>query len=165
MKMNKIGLLIIVILGVVSAVNGHGADVTNNVMVIADEATGVTVKKIVDELNLDITVYKFTSKSDISHQLEHVLTNPDKRILVVAFQDEGNEFLSEHKELSNQVIVVNDTDEESIKEGLIQLNSTINRNNNENTNNTNIDYTSLILVIVVVGLISAIGIIILKKKK
>ena len=164
MKMNKIWLLVIIILVATSAVNAHGADITDNVMVIADETTGVTTKKIVDELNLDITVYKFTSENDVSHQLEHVLTNPNKRILVVAFQDEGDKFLNEHEELSNQVIVVNGADEESIREGLIQLNSTIN-NNNENTNNTNIDYTSLILVIIAVGLISVVGIIILKKKK
>ena len=163
MKMNRLILCIIVILGVISPINGHGADITDNVIVIADETTGIIAKKNIDDLNLDIKVYEFASESDVYHQLEHALTNPNKRILLVSFQDTGNKFLDEHKELSNQVIVCIDTDEENIKNGIIQLNSTM--CGTDDTNNLNIDYTTLILIVVIIGLISSIGIIFLKKKK
>jgi hypothetical protein len=163
MKMNKIGVLIIVILGVISAVNGHGVPLQDNVFVIADETTGITAKKLIDDLNLDIKVYEFSSEGDVYHELEHTINNEDKKILLVSFQDTGNEFLKEHPELANQVIVCNDTSEKSIKESLIQLNSTSDGKND--VVNFNIDYTSLILVIIVIGLISTIGILFLKKKK
>ena len=163
MKMNKLILCIIIILGVISPINGHGADITDNVILIADETTGIIAKRNIDDLNLDIKVYEFVSEGDVYHQLEHALTNPNKRILLVAFQDTGNKFLDEHKELSNQVIVSNDTNEENIKNSLIQLNSTMSGKDDEN--NLNIDYTALILVVIIIGLISSIGIIFLKKKK
>ena len=163
MKLNKFILCIIVILGVISPINGHGADITENVIVIANETTGIIAKKYIDENNLDIKVYEFATESDVYHQLEHALTNPNKRILLVSFQDTGNKFLNEHKELSNQVIVCISGDEDNIKNAIIQLNSTL--NGTDETNNLNIDYTSLILLVVIIGLISTIGIIFLKKKK
>ena len=159
----KLLLLLIIIFGGILTVNGHGADVTDDVMVIADESTGIPTKEVIVDLNLDIKVYKFTSEQDVTHQLEHALTNPNKRILIVAFQDTTNEFLSKHPELHNKVIICNNTDKKSIEDGVIQFNSILNEKND--VKSFNINYINLILAIVLIGLVSSIGIFFLKNRK
>ena len=158
MKFKFIILLLIFLTGI-SGINAHGVDVTEDVMVITNETTAIQTKKIVDSLNLNITVYKFASDSEVRHQLEHAKTNPNKRILALAYQDTVNEFLKSNKNLSSRVFVVNGESELDIKEGLIKLNESANTVNEDR----DIDYTTIILVIVIVGLITGIGIFLLKR--
>jgi hypothetical protein len=154
-------LFLLILLLIPVSVSAHGADVTDNIMVIANETNGIIAKELVNELNLNITVYKFTTDGDINHQLEHTLTNPNKRILAISHQDTVNNFLKSHKELKNKVIVVeNVNNEEEIKNGLLELNKTINKSNDVNFK---IDYVTLILVVIVIGLIAGFGVYFLKK--
>lgn len=92
----------------VSVVNAHGADLTEDTMIIANETNGITAKTILDEAGLDIKVYKFVSEGDVEHQLEHAQTNPNKKILAISYQDSVNSYLSKHPELKKRVIVSED---------------------------------------------------------
>jgi hypothetical protein len=89
-------------------------------MIMANESNGILAKSIVDDEGLDIKVYKFVSEGDVEHQLEHALTNPNKRILAISYQDTVNKYLDNHSELKNRVIV-SDDDNESIINGANQL--------------------------------------------
>jgi hypothetical protein len=114
----KIFCCLIVFLGLIIPVSAHGIDVTNqSTIVIADNSTGVIAKKMVNELGISVTVYNFKSSDDVSHQLEHVLSNPNKKILFVAYQDTANEFLAKNPSLSNRIIV-SSADAYDIKNGL-----------------------------------------------
>lgn len=119
----KYFILLSVVLGLflgVSSVSAHGADLTEDTMIIANESNGILAKSIVDDNGFDIKVYKFVSEGDVEHQLEHALTNPNKRILAIAYQGTVNDYLIEHPELKNRVIV-GDDDNESIANGAKQL--------------------------------------------
>lgn len=122
----KIISLLIVILGVIVSVSAHGVHVTPEnatMIVICDNSTGALAKSIVDEMGLKVTVYKFQSDADVSHELEHALENSDKRILAVAYQGTVNDFLSKNPTLSNRIFV-SSANENDIKNGLMLLNST-----------------------------------------
>lgn len=97
----------------ISAVSAHGADLTEDTMIMANESNGILAKAIVDDLGLDVKVYKYASDGDVEHQLEHALSNPNKRILAISYQDTVNSYLDEHPELKNRVIISGD-DNESI---------------------------------------------------
>ena len=98
-------IFIFISLLTLSGVSAHGADITDDTMIIANESNGVFAKDIVDDLGLNITVYKFKSDGDVEHQLEHALTNPNKRILAIAYQDTVEAYLDNHTELKNRVLV------------------------------------------------------------
>lgn len=170
----KVIFIILISFFIINGINAHGVDVTEDVMVLSDDSTGIMAKKLAEDMNFDVKVYKFTSQADVEHQLEHALSNKNKKILVVAYQNVTDEFLKQHKELSNRIIIVN-SDEDSIKNGLInlkELNSTENTNskssqisNNNNVGNMHLDFTSLILIVVIIALVSTIGTFIVKRKK
>ena len=114
-----VSAVLVLFLGV-SSVSAHGADLTEDTMIIANESNGILAKSIVDNNSFDIKVYKFVSEGDVEHQLEHALTNPNKRILAIAYQDTVNDYLKEHPELKDRVIVGED-DNESITNSAQQL--------------------------------------------
>lgn len=114
-----VSAVLVLFLGV-SSVSAHGADMTEDTMIIANESNGILAKSIVDNNGFDIKVYKFVSEGDVEHQLEHALTNPNKRILAIAYQDTVNDYLKEHPELKDRVIVGED-DNESITNSAQQL--------------------------------------------
>lgn len=119
-------LLLIIILGLIAPVSAHGVHVTPDsaqTIVMADNSTGPLAKGVVDEMGLNITVYSFQSQADVTHELEHLLTNPQKKILAVAYLDTVQEFLAKNPQVSDQIVVSN-PDKETIKEGLNRLDST-----------------------------------------
>ncbi|MBM4242072.1 MAG: hypothetical protein FJ150_10525 [Euryarchaeota archaeon] len=123
-NLKLIVLFIIVIAGLKVPVSGHGVHVTNeSTIIIADNSTGKLAKKVVDEMGVNVTVYKFGSDDAVSHELEHALTSPNKKILAVAYQGTVKEFLSKHPELSNRILVCS-ADENAIKSSLIRLTAT-----------------------------------------
>ena len=162
--MKKIGICILIIfisLLSVSAVSAHGADITDDTMIIANESNGVFAKDIVDDLGLNITVYKFKSDGDVEHQLEHALTNPNKRILAIAYQDTVEAYLDNHTELKNRVLV-SDDDKNSLSDSckkLVEID--VSSNNNAN------DFITPLVVGIVIGLLVGIvaGVVVLKGKK
>ena len=154
-------LICLIFLTGISAISGHGVDLSDNVMVMANETNGVMAKKLIDEMGLNITVYKFSNEHDATHVLDHALTNPNKRILSIAYQDGVNGFLKEHPNMTEKVMVVSGNTESEIKDGLIKFNASLNPTNEDNMA---VDYVSLILIIVVVGLVAGIGVFLLKKK-
>ena len=108
--MNKKYLIIILLIPlIISAVYGHGVDVTADTMVIADETNGQLAKDIAD------------SQADVEHILEHSVNNTNKRILMIAYQDSGNEFLKKHSEVSDRVIVVDNVNNDTIEDGLNKI--------------------------------------------
>src|SRR5574344_2932958 len=96
----------------VSHVTAHGVDVTNNHMVIADNNNGVNAKHLADSNNINISVYKFTSSSEVEHILLHSVNNTDKRIVVIAYQDEARSIISKYPELKDRVFISSDNDED-----------------------------------------------------
>ena len=118
--MKYIKILIIMLLFTLgaAAVSAHGVDVTADTMVVADDTNGVLVKDIADANSINISVYKFTSEDEVAHIIEHSINNTNKRMLFVAYQDTANEFLKNHQDLSNRIIVVNDVNNDTILEGL-----------------------------------------------
>ncbi|WP_405297394.1 hypothetical protein [Methanobrevibacter sp.] len=114
-----VSAVLVLFLGV-SSVSAHGADLTEDTMIIANESNGILAKSIVDNNSFDIKVYKFVSEGDVEHQLEHALTNPNKRILAIAYQDTVNDYLKGHPELKDRIIVSED-DNESITNNAHQL--------------------------------------------
>lgn len=142
----KVIYLLFVLLGTISTVNAHGMDVTNqSTIVIADNSTGLLAKKVVDEMGVEVKVYKFKSVSEVEHQLEHSLTNPDKRILAVAYQDTVNDFLAKNPDVSNR-IYVSSADEMDIKNGLTLL-----------TSNNNTGFLTPFLAGLFIGLMAGLG--------
>ena len=130
-------------------------------MIIANESNGVFAKDIVDDLGLNITVYKFKSDGDVEHQLEHALTNPNKRILAIAYQDTVEAYLDNHTELKNRVLV-SDDDKNSLSDSckkLVEID--VSSNNNAN------DFITPLVVGIVIGLLVGIvaGVVVLKGKK
>ncbi|MDI6724598.1 MAG: hypothetical protein QMD61_08120 [Methanobacterium sp.] len=161
MKIKAIFLLII-LLGMIGTVNAHGVHVTPDsatMIVIGDNSSGIMAKKLVDKMGLNITVYNFKSDADVSHELEHALENPDKKILAVAYQDTVNEFLSKNPDVSNRIFVCS-ADENDIKNGLILLNTT--NSQNENAGGFLTPFLAGILVGTIVGL--AVGAFWMKRK-
>lgn len=117
----KIFIIIIIILASIQGLHAHGVDVTDDTMVIANEDNGVLVKQIADENNVNISVYKFTSDDEVNHQLEHMLNNSNKRILVTAYQDVAHDFLNNHSEVSNRLIIIDDVNNDTVKNGLVEI--------------------------------------------
>lgn len=151
--------MLFLILGA-SAVSAHGVDVTADTMVVANDTNGVLVKDIADSKGINISVYKFTSEDEVAHILEHSTNNTNKRILFVAYQDTANEFLKNHKDLSDRIIVVDDVNNDSIQKGLQDL-------MNAPVANTQESSFGLPLIIgIVIGALIGIGcgIFIMKKK-
>lgn len=144
-----------------SCLSAHGADLTDDTMIIANESNGVFAKDIVDELGLNITVYKFKSDGDVEHQLEHALTNPKKRILAIAYQDTVESYLNDHTELKSRVLVSND-DNDSLSESakkLVEIDVS-------SDNGGNSFLTPLAIGLVICLLVGAvIGVVVLRKKK
>ena len=154
-------LIIFISLLTLSCISAHGADITDDTMIIANESNGVFAKDIVDELGLNITVYKFKSDGDVEHQLEHALTNPNKRILAIAFQDTVEAYLDNHTELKSRVLVSSD-DNSSLSEYAKKL-VEIDVSSQSKDNNF---VTPLAIGVVICLFIGAVvGVLVLKRKK
>lgn len=157
--MKKILILLILMFACVQGIYAHGVDITDDTMVIASEDNGVLVKQIADANNINISVYKFTSDGEVAHQLEHMLNNSNKRILVTSYQDTAQEFLNNHSEVANRLIIINDVNNDSIKEGLFEI---------ENVNvqsSGGSDFITPLISGIVIGLIIGVGIGVLIKSK
>ncbi|MDP3033519.1 MAG: hypothetical protein Q8M97_00220 [Methanobacteriaceae archaeon] len=142
----KVICLLFILLGTISAVSAHGVDVTNqSTIVIADNSTGVLAKKVTTDMGLNISVYKFKSADEVTHQLEHSLTNSNKRILAVAYQDTVNDFLAKNPTVSNRIFV-SSGDEMDIKNGLTLL-----------TSNNNTGFLTPLFAGLLVGIMAGLG--------
>ncbi len=157
--MKKILILLIVMFACVQGIYAHGVDVTDDTMVIAGEDNGVLVKQIADANNINISVYKFTSDDEVAHQLEHMLNNSNKRILVTSYQDTAHEFLKSHSEAADRLIIIDDVNNDSIKEGLIEL------ENIDVKSSGSSDFITPLISGIVIGLIVGVGIGVLIKSK
>lgn len=159
--MKVYGLLILFLLLFIgiSAVSAHGADLTEDTMIMANDTNGILAKSIVDDNKFDIKVYKFESDSDVEHQLEHALTNPNKRILAISYQDTVNKYLDEHPELKDRVIVSED-DNQSITSNAQKLLSI------DTHADSSGDFTTPLIVGLVIGVLIGLiaGALIMKKK-
>lgn len=118
MKYLKILILMMILIFGASAVSSHGVDVTADTMVVANDTNGILVKDIADTNGMNISVYKFTSQDEVEHILEHSINNTNKRMLFVAYQDTANNFLKDHPDLSKRIIVVDDVNNDTIKQGI-----------------------------------------------
>ena len=161
MKYLKIFILLFVLLLGISAVSAHGVDVTADTMVIANETNGQLAKDIADSNGINISVYKFTSEDEVAHILEHSVNNTNKRILVIAYQDIANDFLTKHSDLSNRIIVMDDVSNDTILQGL-------NNVMNAETGNANTEgsFGMPLIIGIIIGLIVGVGcgVLIMKKK-
>ena len=160
MKYLKILILLFVLLLGIGAVSAHGVDITNDTMVIADGSNGQLIKSIADANGINISVYKFNSADEVAHILEHSVNNTNKRILVLAYQNIAKDFLKNHSEVSNRIIVVDDVNNDTILKGLHEI-------FNVETGNTGESNFGVPLIIgAVIGILAGIGcgVLIMKKK-
>ena len=159
MNYKLINVLIIfsILLAGTTAISAHGVDVTNDKMVIADDSNGQQVKDIADKQNINISVYKFTSKDEVAHQLEHMLNNSNKHILVVSYQDTAGEFLKSHPEVSDRLIILDEYDDNSLADNMKKI--------ADSESNANGDYSILIISAMIILIVLMIGVILLLKNK
>ena len=162
MKNLKILIIPLILLLTMAAISAHGVDVTADTMVIANETNGQLVKDIADANGKNISVYKFTSQDEVAHILEHSINNTNKKILLVAYQDTGNDFLKNHKDLSNRIIVVDNVTNDTILQGLNNIMNTP-AANTQSGNSFGLPLAIGIAIGLIIGVGS--GILILKKKK
>ena len=127
-------------------------------MIIANDTNGILAKSIMDDEGFDIKVYKFESEGDVEHQLGYALTNPNKRILAISYQDTVNNYLDEHSELKDRVIV-SDDDNQSIIDNAQKL---LAINVNGDSNNFGLPLIVGLIIGAIVGLIG--GVVIAKRK-
>jgi len=122
-NLKKIGILILILAAMMVPVSAHGVHVTTNEsnIIIADNSTSKLAKSVVDEMGVNVTVYKFASADDVTHELEHALNDSNKKILAVAYTDTVKQFISQHPEVSSRIIV-SDANENAIREGINKLN-------------------------------------------
>lgn len=121
MKYLKISILMMILIFGASAVFAHGVDVTADTMVVANDTNGIQVKEIADSNGMNISVYKFTSQDEVEHILEHSINNTNKRMLFVAYQDSANTFLKDHPDMSKRILVVDDVNNDTIKQGITDI--------------------------------------------
>lgn len=161
MKNLKILIIPLILFLTITAISAHGVDVTADTMVVANETNGQLVKDIADANGKNISVYKFTSQDEVAHILEHSINNTNKRILLVAYQDTGNDFLKNHSDLSSRIIVVNDVTNDTILKGLNDVMNAPTGNQGEENS-----FGLPLAIGIVIGLIVGVGcgILILKKK-
>ena len=121
--LKQIGILILIIVAFMVPVSAHGVHVTTNEsnIIIADNSTGKLARSVVDEMGVNVTVYKFASADDVTHELEHALNDSNKKILAVSYTDTVKQFISQHPEVSSRILVA-DADQNSIQQGLTKLN-------------------------------------------
>ncbi|MBQ6219814.1 MAG: hypothetical protein IJJ47_08785 [Methanosphaera sp.] len=150
-------LILTILMASLTVLSAHGVDVTNDKMVIADDNNGQQVKDIADKENINISVYKFTSKDEVAHQLEHMLNNSNKYILVVSYQDTAQKFLKSHPEVSDRLIILNQYDDKSLSENMKKIADSA-------TTNT-IDSNILIISVMIIIIVLMIGAILLLKNK
>ena len=162
MKFKSYGVIILCVIALficISSVSAHGADLTEDTMIMANDTNGILAKSIVDDNGFDIKVYKYESEGDVEHQLEHALTNPNKRILAISYQDTVNGYLDEHPELKNRVIVSED-DNESITSNAEKLLSI------DTNSDSSGEFVTPLVVGLVIGLLIGLiaGVLIMKQK-
>lgn len=162
MKNLKILIIPLILFLTMAAISAHGVDVTADTMVIANETNGQLVKDIADANGKNISVYKFTSQDEVAHILEHSINNTNKKILLVAYQDTGNDFLKNHKDLSNRIIVVDNVTNDTILQGLNNIMNTP-AANTQSENSFGLPLAIGIAIGLIIGV--GCGILILKKKK
>ena len=96
----------------------------------------------------------------LEHILEHSINNTNKRILVVAYQNIANDFLKDHPDLSNRIIVVDDVNNDTILKGLNDIMNVATENNSESS------FGMPLIIGIVIGIIVGLGcgVLIMKKK-
>ena len=121
----SLGIFILIIAGLMVPVSAHGVHVTTNesAFIIADNSTGKLARSVVDDLGVNVTVYKFASADDVTHELESTLTNPNQKILAVAYTDAVQNFINQHPEVSSRIVIAS-ANENAIQQGLTKLNVT-----------------------------------------
>ena len=142
----KMSILLFLLIMGISTIYAHGVDVTNDKMIIANETNGQQIKDIADANGINISVYKFTSEDEVAHQLEHMLNNSNKYIIVVAYQDTANDFLKEHQDMSSRLIVLEDFDDQTIKEEMLKITSQ--ENSSDDSFKTNLLYGSVVVIVI-----------------
>ena len=162
MKNLKMLIIPLILFLTMASISAHGVDVTADTMVVANETNGQLVKDIADANGKNISVYKFTSQDEVAHILEHSINNTKKKILLVAYQDTGNDFLKNHKDLSNRIIVVDNVTNDTILQGLNNIMNTP-AANTQSENSFGLPLAIGIAIGLIIGV--GCGILILKKKE
>lgn len=161
-KMANYLFLILIFLLCISTVYAHGVDVTADKMVIASENNGQSIKDLADENNINISVYKFTSNDEVNHQLEHMLNNSNKIILVADYQDVAHEFLKNHPDVKDRLIIVDDVNNDNLLKEMKNIQGVASTDNVVNN-----DFLSSLVIGIIIGVIIGLGcgIVIMKKKQ
>ena len=158
-KVFLVSLIFLICLCGLSSISAHGVDVTDDTMIIANESNCILAKEIVDEMNVNVTVYEFTSSGEAEHIMEHMLNNSNKRVIVLSYQDTAHDFLNKHGDLSNRLIIVDDVNNQTIHSSINQLLSV-------KTQPETVNYILPLIGGLIIGLIIGLGlgVLIMKRK-
>lgn len=157
MKKKYIIVLLVLMFTIgLSTISAHGVDVTNDKMVIADDTNGQQVKDIADSNNINISVYKFTSEGEVEHQLEHMLNNSNKQIIVVAYQDTAKNFLKQHQEVKDRLIIMDTVDNNTLNDNMQKVMNSEGTANSSSSQNWLLYSFIILAIILVVGAILAV---------
>lgn len=161
-KYIKILVVCFILLVGITGVSAHGVDVTADKMVIANDTNGQLVKDIADSNGINISVYKFTSDDEVEHQLEHMLNNTNKSILVVSYQSTAHDFLNKHPEVSDRLQIVDDVNNQTVVDGIKAVESYDSSSQNNSTTSFGLPLLIGLIIGVIVGL--GCGIYLMKRK-
>lgn len=158
MKM-KILSLILIMVTLMAPIYAHGVHISTStdaqVVIIADESTAALAQKVATESSITVEVFEFTSLSQVSHELDHIINDYNLKVVAVAYQDTVQEFISQNPEAKEQ-IRISSADEEDIKNNIQELageNTTTSVNENAEEDNFLVPFLAGILI----GLIAGLG--------
>lgn len=108
---------LIVFLMVSVGVQASGDDETCiRIVINTDSSSADIVQTVADNLGLcdDVDINVFTNETDVMRELEHSQFEhvPPEQVLMVAWHDAAEDFLQQHPEKANNVLIVNSTENE-----------------------------------------------------
>lgn len=116
---------LIVFLMISMGVQASGDDETCiRIVVNADPGSAGIAQTVIENLGLanDVDINVFTTEIDVTKELEHSQFEhvPPEQVLMIAWHDAAEDFLQQHPEKANNILIVNSTENE-INRGLAIL--------------------------------------------
>lgn len=115
---------LIVFLMISVGVQASSDETCIRIVVNADPGSAGIVQTVVEDLGLtnDVDINVFATETDVMKELEHSQLEhvPPEQVLMVAWYDAAEDFLQQHPEKANNILVVNSTENE-INRGLTIL--------------------------------------------
>ena len=121
---NLLPVFLIVFLMIPAGVQASDDETGIRIVINANPSSADVVQAVVHNLGLcnDVDINVFTTETDVISELEHSQFEhvPPEQVLMVAWHDVAEDFLQQHPEKANNILIVNST-ENGITYGLAIL--------------------------------------------